>query len=233
MALEKYTATITRNEVIKEDTIQIDFLLDEGQKDFLHKGGQHIMLAIHQEITDGRNNVRPFSIYSSPRESKEDKKISVVFRLPENASDYKKYLAKCAPGEKVTIMGPIGNFTLDTTRKITLIAGGTGIVPFRSMIKDVIENNTNIDLTLIYTDKSEKRMIGLEELKDLASKHMNFHLIHRFKRVDQKYLGEQIEDKGAHFMICGTPTMVQDVDSMLQEIGIKKENISFEKFTGY
>ena len=160
MALERYTATIAKNEIIKEDTIQIDCILDEGQKDFIHKGGQHIMLAIHQEITDGRNNVRPFSIYSSPKESKEEKKISIVFRLPDNASDYKKYLAKCSPGEKVTINGPIGNFTLDTTRKTTLIAGGTGIVPFRSMIKDVIENDNNKQLTLIYTDKSEKRMIG-------------------------------------------------------------------------
>ncbi len=233
MALERYTATIAKNEIIKEDTIQIDCILDEGQKDFIHKGGQHIMLAIHQEITDGRNNVRPFSIYSSPKESKEEKKISIVFRLPDNASDYKKYLAKCSPGEKVTINGPIGNFTLDTTRKTTLIAGGTGIVPFRSMIKDVIENDINLQLTLIYTDKSEKRMIGFEELTKLAKENNNFAFIHRFKRVDPAYLEEQISDKDSHFMICGTPEMVKNVDAMLQEIGIKQENISFEKFTGY
>jgi len=233
MGLENYTATITKNETVKEDTIQVDCSLGEDQKDFIHKGGQHIMLKVHQEITDGRNNVRPFSIYSSPQESKKERKISIVFRLPDDASDYKKYLAKCLPGEKVTITGPIGNFTLDTTRKTTLIAGGTGIVPFRSMIRDVIENNLDMDLTLIYTDKSEKRMIGLEELKGLASKHKNFHFIHRFKRVDPKYLEEQIKDKSAYFMICGTSAMVKDVDSMLQEIGIKQENISFEKFTGY
>ncbi|MBT3643001.1 FAD-dependent oxidoreductase [archaeon] len=233
MVLKKYHATVKKRKEIKEDTWQVDFILDDDQKEFAYDAGQYAMIKCDKEIKDGRNNVRAFSIYSSPEEAKQDKKISIVFRLPSNSSEYKKHMVGCPIGEKITITGPMGKFVPDNKKELVMIAGGTGIVPFMSIIKDVLKKSSKRKITLIYTDKFEKRMIGLNTLKKLSKTNKNFTFVPRFKRVDRQYLEEHIENKKSQFLICGTTPMVKNVISILQEIGIKKENMLFEEFPGY
>ena len=177
MTLKKYFATIKNREKINEDTYQVDFILDDNSEDFIYTAGQYAMIKCEKEINDGRSNVRAFSIYSSPKKALEDKIISIVFRLPDNASEYKKHLVSCSFNEKIIILGPIGKFTRDKEKELIMIAGGTGIAPFMSMIKESNEEKSNQKITLIYTDKSKEKMIGLNELKKLEKSNEKLMLL--------------------------------------------------------
>jgi ferredoxin-NADP reductase len=127
----------------------------------------------------------------------------------------------------------MGKFIPDNKKGLVMIAGGTGIVPLMSIIKNILKKSSKRKLTLIYTDKSEKRMIGFNTLKKLEQTNKNFTFISRFIRVDKNFLEENIKNKKSQFLICGTTPMVKNVVSMLKEIGIKKENLLLEEFPGY
>jgi ferredoxin-NADP reductase len=90
--------------------------------------GQYIDLVVPHSTPDSRGTTRSFSIISSP----DERSISMIMRIPERASSFKRALAELAIGASVG-MGDIGGeFVQDTghTQQQLWIAGGIGVTPF-------------------------------------------------------------------------------------------------------
>src|SRR3954470_11361322 len=87
-----------------------------------------------------------YSISSSPTEDL----IRITFR--EGVSEFKKALQSVKANDKlfITQYGNDYGFQLKTSQSSVLIAGGIGIAPFRSILKEMYDNNQNSDVTLIY-----------------------------------------------------------------------------------
>ena len=62
--------------------------------------------------------------------------------------DGTKWLAQRKAGEKIDVLGPMGNgFTIDTkSRNILLVAGGMGIAPLRYMAQDALKRGKSLTL---------------------------------------------------------------------------------------
>ena len=221
---------IIRRKEIAKNTYEIRF----GLKDkIVYSAGQYIVVILDKKTADEMGNRRSFSLSSSPENKKY---ISTCFRLSEKHSEFKEYIMNVPLGTEVNVQGPLGEFALPKKaieENIVLIAGGVGITPFISMLRDATHRKSSQKITLIYTDKSQERMGYYDELVKLDFANPNFNFVNRFKRIDEDYIKKNCYFKNSIFYICGAPGMVERAIKILKKLKVNEENIKVENFTGY
>lgn len=132
--------------------------------------------------------------------------------------------------------GPVGPFYLADQRPALLIAGGIGITPFRSMLKQVEAEGGAGDraLTLLYLDSGQTYLFK-DELDRIAGQ-TSVAIRYLASRDDlQLEIGEhqaQMGNAGMYF-IAGPQSMADELAKSLQQQGIAKKNIRKDAFFGY
>lgn len=194
----------------------------EKPKGFKFTPGQFI------EICLDKNLVHAFSIASSPKE----KELMIATRMRPSA--FKNSLNKLKIGSGVKIDGPFGQFVLHKNPKTpaVLLAGGIGITPFRSMIKEF----TNRKITLFYSNRKPKDAAFLDELKKMENK--NFKLSAIMTKLNGHINSKMIKDnlknwRKAIYYAVGSAGFVQAMANLLSKMKIKPENVKTENFPGY
>ncbi len=185
--------------------------------------------------------IHHFSISNSPTE---EGYLEFTTRLRD--SEFKNALRKLKEGEMVNLKAPYGEFIIENVvEKIGMLSGGIGIAPLRSMIRYCTDKNLRKEITLLYGSRAERDIIFRDELEDIQRKNPNFKVVHILSEADDNWRGykgiidkervkKEIPDfKERVFYSCGPPLMVEAMDNILSDIGIKKENIRKENLYGY
>jgi glycine betaine catabolism B len=169
-----------------------------------------------------------FTISSSPTEP------FLQFTTKSTGSEYKKELWTKKTDDTVEINGSFGSFVLDesdTTPRL-FIAGGIGITPFRSMMKYLLDKNSDLPHTLLYSVKSANEAA----FKDLLLSSSNTRVIETELegRIDEEKIHKYCPDwKERTWWVCGPPSMVIAFVELAQKMGVAPEKIKSEEFTGY
>lgn len=176
---------------------------------------------------------KTYSLSSSPTES--DLRIS--FR--EGISELKKALQAVRAGDKL-IISQFGNdygFQLKKSQSSILIAGGVGIAPFRSMIKEMADSNDKNDVTLLYLNQNDLFLFK-NELDVWASALPNVEIVYiqtkdinRKKR--EKLIQSHVRNTNQNFYISGPPAMVESNEHLLIDMGVNVRDIRIDSFGGY
>jgi len=174
-----------------------------------------------------------YSLSSSPTESD----LRITFR--HGISEFKQALQSVAANDQlfITQFGNSYDFQLNKHRSSVLIAGGVGITPFRSMIKEMYDNADTNEVTLIYLNQSEDFLFKDEF--DMWQKHLP-HLsimyictkeINRKKR--ERLIKSYIKNPLQNFYISGPPGMVDSNEHLLIDMGVRVQDIRIDSFGGY
>ena len=157
---------------------------------------------------------------------------------------HKVFLQSLEFGDEVDIMAPLGRFTFDSTQEVdelVFVATGSGVAPFRSMIMSMLqEGNEKRPITLYWGLRYVEEMFWENDFQDLSESFENF----KFHPVISKAVDEWPLCKGrvtdclsmhetpvnGGYYLCGSPHMIEDITKLLQEKGVKEENVHFEKF---
>ncbi|MBA3724516.1 MAG: FAD-dependent oxidoreductase [Candidatus Levybacteria bacterium] len=124
------------------------------------------------------------------------------------------------------------------------IAGGIGITPFRSMVKDLVDKKKKIAITLFYQahDESEllfgdlfaeaKETIGLQTVYLLQKppKDWPFPTGHVTQELLEKYVPHYLSSL---YYVSGPQSMVTSYNAFLESLFIPSEHIKTDLFTGY
>ncbi|WP_210240513.1 ferredoxin--NADP reductase [Mesorhizobium comanense] len=216
---------------------------------FHFRAGQHVrMTLIDPPETDSEGDSRFFSLASTPG----DADLVIAMRMRDTA--FKRVLGRLETGEKVLMQilldVPHGAFALheDASQPAVFLAGGIGIVPAFSMIKDAIERELSHRLFLFYSNRRPEDAAYLEELQELAEQNPSFTLVATMTeaarserswtgetgRMDQSMLAKHVDDPLlAVYYISGLPEMVNEMKTMLGRSGVGKASIQAEEFTGF
>ena len=213
-----------------KESEDVHTFLFEKEKDLIWKAGQHGLFTItHKKI---KNATKPFSVASAPIENV----VKITIGISDAPSDYKKAMLELKQGMKVTMSGPVGSFYVKDNSPSLLIAGGIGITPFRSIVKQIeVEGNGNDNpIQLLYMD-SNKSYIYKDELDEIAN-NTSIRVAYLDSRDDlhqeiNKFAGLHKND-GKYF-IAGPKSMVDSISSYLKNKGISKRNIKKDTFFGY
>ena len=159
------------------------------------------------------------------------------------------YIYSLKPGDKVTISGPYGEFHIkDTQKEIIFIGGGAGMAPMRSHILDLfLTKHTQRKVSYWYGGRSLRELFYIDDFKKIESENPNFKFnialssplpednwngyvgnIHEV--LLENYLKNHPEPEEIEYYLCGPPMMTQAVLSMLDNLGVPKENILFDDF---
>ena len=188
---------------------------------FAFKAGQHISIGIH-----GNYQSREYSIYSGTN----DENLEVLVKEVENGY-FSPRLRKLRTGDLVEIHGPFGRFGIGPkaaeTGKFVFIASGTGIAPFRSMIRTYPE----LDYTLIHgvrnsTEAYDKDEYAADRYVLCTSRDSNGTYQGRLTG----YLKNCTFAAETHFYLCGNSNMIFDAVEILKEKGVEGNRIHCEVY---
>ncbi len=211
--------------LILKEKIQIapniyEFIFESSKK-LNFKPGQYLEWTLPQEKPDWRGSRRYLTIASSPTEDN----IRVGTKYYEKSSTFKKTLFDL--NTPIIASQLAGDFTLpkDPKTKLTFVAGGIGITPFRSMIKFLIDTKQIRDIILIYINKSADEIV----YKDIIEKVKVFYI----NTSEVGYLNaKNILDFTPDFLdrswyISGPHNMVTATEHLLKNMGIKHIKTDF------
>jgi glycine betaine catabolism B len=205
---------------------------------FNYLAGQFMFVTINKNQEEQKKH---FSFSTSPTEEE-----YIEFTKKMTDSTFSKALNSLKIDEKVIIDGPYGKFTLDEkTKNIGMLAGGIGITPLRSMCRYCADKQTEIKITLLYSNITEKDIAFREDLEQIQRQNSNIRIVHVLDspppnwnshtgRINENIVKQEIPNyTQTTFFICGPPAMNKAMENLLNNIGVTKENIKLENFTGY
>src|SRR5207248_7212897 len=121
-----------------------------------HRAGQHVDVRLTAE--DGYQAQRSYSIASAPED---ESLVLTVERLDDG--EVSPYLAdELRPGDELALRGPIGGYFVweqSLGGPLLLIAGGSGVVPFRSILRHRATVGSEVPARLIYSSRSLAEVI--------------------------------------------------------------------------
>ncbi|MBN1453792.1 MAG: ferric reductase-like transmembrane domain-containing protein [Anaerolineales bacterium] len=172
----------------------------------------------------------PFTISSAPTDD--------VLRLTIKASgDFtRRLLRNLQAGADAMIEGPYGMFDYKTggPRQIW-IAGGIGLTPFLSFIRDMA-GNLDRDVDFYYTVRHREEALFLDEINAAAKANPRLKAYVRFSATDGSLtVDEIVENAGGDvrdydIYMCGPLPMVQAFSRKFAELGVPARQIHYEEF---
>lgn len=194
-------------------------------------------------------NVRPqsisghgksYTISSSPHE----KLISLTIKRMGTVSSA---LIDLPLHETLFLEGPHGYFYPEEHfDDLVMIAGGIGITPFYSIIKDKLRQSDAARIVLLYSNKTAGDIVFFKELHELARNHACLNIVYcltqektkhplvqEYSRIDKKmfkkYVAASINGRKRCY-ICGSIQFVQALWNMVKGVGVREEHIFTESF---
>jgi len=240
--MPKYDTTLTRNETIAEGTVAFHFA---KPSDFRFKPGQSMNVSlIDPPETDAKGNARTFSIVSAPHESE----LVIATRMRDTA--FKRVLKAVPAGGRVALRGPAGMFTLDPadSRPAVFLAGGIGVTPFVSMLREAASAPLTRDLWLFYSNRRPEDAAFLDELMALPKRASRLHFVGTMVEMDKSsrpwtgetgFLDRAMLERhlkslaGKVYYIAGPPGLVEAMQKMLTQAGVAEDAIHTDEFFGY
>jgi Na+-transporting NADH:ubiquinone oxidoreductase subunit F len=156
------------------------------------------------------------------------------------------YLHKLQAGEMVKFTGPYGEFVLneDPSVEIICVGGGCGMAPMKNIIYTIYDRWPDRSCWLFFGCRTTQDIFYLEQFKELAKKHTNFHVVYALSdelAPDEKWDGETgfvhlavdkklKENVARQAFLCGPPPMIEAVTRVLEEKGISPDDIFYDEF---
>ncbi len=202
--------------------------------------GQYLSISLNVE---GKTLTRPYSLASSPRESRAGEYMLTIKRVEGGiASQY--ILDNWTVGTEVTASAPLGVFTYEPLRdaKVVIgVAGGSGITPFRSLAKAIADGDEDAELILLYGSRTMSDAIFQEEFKALEGP--KFKLVNVLSHEPQEgcesgFITADLIKKYApqgnySIFLCGPQAMYNFVDKEIETLGLRNKFIRHELFGEY
>ena len=237
-----YQSRLRGREEVAEGTMAFHLEKPAG---FQFKAGQYVDISlINPPETDSEGIVRSFSIASAPFEDQ----LLVVTRMRKSA--FKRVLAVLPLGTEVKLEGPMGSFILHKNRAKAgvFLAGGIGITPFLSILRQAAVEKLSQPLYLFYSNRRPEDAAFLKDLEILSRLNASCAFIPSMSEAEKSKLDWQGERgfinremllrhmdglQGPIYYVAGPPAMVAAMREMLTNAGVEEDDIRTEEFGGY
>ncbi|MDD4889277.1 MAG: FAD-binding oxidoreductase [Phycisphaerae bacterium] len=215
-----YRSRLLLSQPVTHDVRQFLFEKPAG---FAFRPGQAVMMSLDRPGLEDEQ--RPFS----PTSLNEDDVLQfTIKRYPERHGITDK-LHELRPGDFVLFTEPSGDIVYRGPG--LFIAGGAGITPFLSILRQLHHDGQLDGNSLVYSNKRHEDIIAEHELESYLPGRCLFTLTREDRldyprrRIDQAFLAEQVTRFDQEFYICGPLRFVHDVSKAIQAIGVQASHL--------
>ncbi len=179
--------------------------------------GQHVLWRIPGA------GIHPFTIASAPEEE-----IVTLGTSLASQSPLKRVIAALAEGDRVRLVGPLADFTLDpTSPAVVMLAQGVGVTPYRSMLRHLKLAGRSLDTTLLQVAAEHPFRNETEPLAEVS----------HYVTSREEYAARLAEIVGrrpqASYLVSGSREFVGSTTTALRAAGIARAQVKRDTFYGY
>ncbi len=199
--------------------------------------GQYISVSIKK---DGMTYSRPYSIASSPEEAREDGIYEIAVKKVHGGPVSENIHWSWKEGAKVTVSEPCGEFTYERLRDagtVIGIAGGVGITPFRSYVREIMRVEAKFSMILIYGIRKESDILFRSEFDEAAESgriKVVYVLSDEYREgfekglVTAELIRKYAPETDYSVFACGPDAMYRFLDKELPSLGLRKKFIRYD-----
>ncbi len=221
----KHLLTITTLEHVTHDVLRIVTTKPAG---LTFDPGQAADISIN--LPEWEEALRPFTFTSLPH----DPFLEFTIKVYPEQQGVTQQLAQLQPGNELLIHGVFG--AIFYRGKGAFIAGGAGITPFLSILRQLHTTGELAGNLLIFANKTQADIIQEQELTELLdnrfipvlSEEKTFPYAHGY--ITETFLREHLQGDEKYFYLCGPPPMMESVEKHLRALGVPPEAIVQEAF---
>jgi benzoate/toluate 1,2-dioxygenase reductase component len=218
--------------IARDSSTTVSFAL-ESERPVAFLPGQYVNLHV-----PGSKEMRSFSFSSAPNRTE----LAFLIRDVPNGLMSNYMRSKAQTGDFMMFAGPYGSFYLrPTVRPILMLAGGTGLAPFLSMLLWLKDNPTEQPIKLAYGVNTNEDLVELGSLAEMKSIMPKFDFFTcvvdresghpRLGYVTEHLSAGDLRDGDVDVYVCGPPPMVEGVRKWMAGCGVTPKNFLFEKFS--
>lgn len=231
---------VVSNKLISERVTHTKVLFDEELKFY---SGQFGWLSFER---NGELLRKPYSIACAPWEKELDFCVTKV-----EGGKVSSAIHELQVDDKVSFLAPLGVFVLpkeDSYEHIMFVCAGSGIAPFRSMVRDLFGKHfgsngedTTKKVSLLFGTRDSSSVIYEDEFRGLKDACSNFLYNVSLSREEKEgYLKGYVQDhletvirekKGMKIYICGLSEMTREVKKKLLDMGFENRQLHVEIYT--
>ena len=227
---------------IIDETYDVRTFILERPENFVFEAGQDVMVGLPDGRKINGKTMVPMTMSNPPTD---DDKILLTIR---NVGGFTSSIYALGVGESVLVSDPRGRtFAVDEdfSDDIVMLAAGTGITPFMSIIRLFLATDKPNRLKLFYSNRAEEDIIFRKELDHINSEQDNVDVVYtltrdkprgwqgytgRFKKDDIKQHISEEDTRQSVWMICGPPNFVNDMRVIADDLGVSDERIRYEEW---
>ena len=223
--MEEQTLKIKKIEDVTHNVLRFKL---EKSSEIKFQPGQAAEIAIDK---DGwRDEAHPFTFTSIPS----DDDLEFTIKIYPEHEGLTNELSKLSEGDHLILKSVFGTIQYQGTG--TFIAGGAGVTPFISIIRNLDRQAKLAGNRLIFANKTSKDIINQEEFETVFEGDF-FNILSKedvdnyaYGLVDASYLKDKIASMEGYFYICGPTGMMKSVEESLKELGVRENQIVKEEF---
>ena len=235
--LGRLTWQVATVQAVSDETARVRTIVLDAPDWAGHRAGQHLDVRLTAE--DGYRAERSYSIASAPGEP-----VAItVERLDDG--EVSPYLTdELRVSDGLELRGPVGGYFVWSPQDespLLLVAGGSGIVPLRAMLRHRRQSRSAVPVRMLYSSRSFDDVIYRAELDEPSDGVEIVHTLTRTqppgwdgpaRRVDAALL-DQVAwpvDEDPLAFVCGPTSFVETVATGLVELGYPQERVKTERF---
>ena len=234
--LQRFRARVVGEERPSHDLVLLRLELAPGDR-YAFEPGQFTY--VYRDTPRGEER-RPYSIASPPHDTGY-LDLAVKMVNPDGVSGW---LFEREAGDTIHLSRALGGFRFRTPPDVAsvFLATGTGVAPFRSMIRQVLHQGDPRPLWLFLGSAKPHDLPYHDEFRRLQEQHPNFHYVPTLSRattfewdgqrgwIQEAFLRTFSGQNAFHAYVCGIKPMVDDVKRLLQDHGLKDSEIHLERY---
>jgi ferredoxin-NADP reductase len=185
---------------------------------------------------------RSYSISSSPTQREY---VEITVRREPRGAVSRHIVDLLKVGDQIEAAGPVGRFTFAGTEadSIVLLAAGVGITPMMSISRYLTELSWAGDIFFIYTCRTPADFIFADEVAALQRLNPKLRVAVTISkaegtdwkgprgRITKEWLTQTVPDLASRRIhLCGPPSMMDSIKSMLTELGVPPDHLKTEAF---
>lgn len=193
----------------------------EKPEGFEYTPGQSAQISI--DIPGWEQKTRPYTFTSLQHWDN----LEFIIKIYDEHKGVSEQLGKLKTGDHLFLHNVYG--TIKYKGPGIFIAGGTGITPFIAIFRALYHSNNLRDVALLYSNKTKDDIILHDELSEmLGPAYQNVFtqegvIGFRERRIDRKFLIENIGDFNYRFYVCGPKEFTEEICEALVSLGADPE----------
>lgn len=222
------TLTLREKEHLADNVWAFRFLPSEP---LMWTPGQFIRVELPHSSPDDEGTKRWFTVSSAPYEDI----VQISTRV--TSSTFKHALASLPIGGKLDLLEkPDGDFVWEDSQKpIVFVAGGIGITPFRSILRQRAHDHLPLTVTLIYGNRAEITPVFQDEFDRYAAQDKTFKVHYAAGQpLTASTIAELVPDLNSSLVyVSGPEPMVETLGTELEAAGLAKDQLKQDFFPNY